>query len=132
MSRCSTAAIAGWPSRARRSSACSTIPKPRPARWIRTTCSSVSRTPRRSGLELDRLRAERRAPMRQALLQHAVAAEDELFVAQRFELFEAEALRSVRVPRRLERAGPLRALAQSEGQAVPDRREVRRAAGPLL
>ena len=39
-------------------SACSTTPKPRPARWIRTTCSSASRQRRRRGLRADCYRLE--------------------------------------------------------------------------
>src|SRR4029077_15460906 len=75
---------------------------------------------------LDRFSVQRGAPVRAAFFQHALAAEDELFVGERFDRFEGETVRSMLAPRRLQRWRVLPALAQREGHAIPDRRQLRR------
>src|ERR1700722_4890225 len=80
----------------------------------------------------DRGRAQHFAPMRNPLLERALASVGQLLEIDLLENLEGETLRPVRIPRGLKRLVRLNALPQRERAAGPDRGKIGRRADPLL
>jgi hypothetical protein len=76
--------------------------------------------------------AQRLAPMRDPLLERALAAVRKLLEIDFFEDFEGETLGAVSIPGGLKRFVRLDALPQRERAAGPDRGKIGRRANPLL